>query len=434
MATGTQENRELALLKLQVDTFRRVNQIVGGVYDLDELLHFIIQEAEAAVGAASSCVALYEASDNLLHIKFASGEAGKGVQDLTLEMGRGILGACAAGRKVLRVDDVNQDGRFDASIDCQLSDSQPGNRQPGNPQAGFITTSILAVPILRRGELLGVLELINKKGGPRFTHEDATLLEVVAAQAAIAIENARLFAQTLQTGQLALIGRMASAIIHDLKQPMAVIRGFAELLGSPELEPEKRRMFSSLILADVDRFLVMTEELLDYSRGTPSLHFKELLLGDWLEGVATSMQKTLEGTGITVVTRFKYRGTAWIDPERMRRVLTIIAANARDAMPDGGTFIIVTRKRRRRWELELQDTGGGIPVDLRPRIFEPFVTSGKEHGTGLGLAVARNIVEAHGGTIRVKSRAPGGKPGHASGSQFVISLPINGPSEEETQG
>jgi len=420
MATSTKESRELALLKLQVDTFRRVNHFVGSVYDLEQLLNLIMQEAGAAVGAAASCVALYEPSDHLLHIKFASGEVGKAVQDLALELGRGILGACAEGRKVLRVDNVSHDQRFDASIDSQR---------------GFTTKSILAVPIMRRDELLGVLEVINKKGGSRFTHEDATLLEVVATQAAVAIENARLSSQTLQSEQFSLIGRMAAVIIHDLKQPMAVIRGFAELLGRPEVEPEKRRMFSSLILADVDRFLEVTEELLDYSgRTTSSLQSQEQLLGDWLEGVATSMQETLDGAGIKVVTRFKYRGLARIDPERMHRALTIIAANAGDAMPDGGTFTIITRKRGGRWEMELQDTGVGVPVDLRPRIFEPFVTAGKEHGTGLGLAVVRNIVEAHGGEIRVKSRVPGEEPGHASGSQFVITLPINGASDEETLG
>jgi len=419
MATGTKESRELALLKLQVDTFRRVNRFVGSVYDLEQLLQLIMHEAEAAVDAAASCVALYEPSGRLLHIKFASGEASKGVQGLALELGGGVLGACAAERKALRVNNVYQDRRFGASIDRQT---------------GFTTKSILAVPIMRRDELLGVLEVINKKDGSRFTRQDATSLEVVATQAAVAIENAQLFAQTVQSEELSLIGRMAAGIIHDLKQPMAVIRGFAELLGKPELEPEKRRVFSSLILADVDRFLVMTEDLLDYSRGTPSLHFKELLLGDWLDAVATSMQETLDGAGITVVTRFKYRGPAQIDPERMRRAVTIIAANALDAMSEGGTFTIITRKRGYRWELELQDTGGGVPVDLRPRVFEPFVTAGKEHGTGLGLTVARNIVEAHGGTIRVKSSVPGEEPGHAAGSQFVITLPVKGPQDGAAQG
>ena len=142
----------------------------------------------------------------------------------------------------------------------------------------------------------------------------------------------------------------------------------------------------------------------------------------------------LDSAGIKVDRRFNYRGPARIDPERMLRSLAIIAANARHAMPDGGTFTIMTRKRAGRWELELQDTGTGVPVELRPTIFEPFVTAGKERGTGLGLAVARNIVEAHGGTIRVKSRVSGEGSGLATGSQFVITLAVNGPQNTETWG
>jgi signal transduction histidine kinase len=94
---------------------------------------------------------------------------------------------------------------------------------------------------------------------------------------------------------------MAASIIHDLKQPMAVIRGFAELLGNPNVDPEKRRTFSGLILEDVDRFLGMTQELLDYSRGTTSLQTKEVQLGDWLGGVTRLLREELAGSRAEVV-------------------------------------------------------------------------------------------------------------------------------------
>ena len=141
----------------------------------------------------------------MLHIEFASGEADEGVKHLTLAMGQGVLGEVAATGKTLRVDDARRDPRFDSSIDHQT---------------GFVTKSILATPILRRDELLGVLEVINKKDGPSFTEEDSLMLEVVASQAAVAIENARLLEQIVQSEQLSVIGRMAASIIHDLKQPM----------------------------------------------------------------------------------------------------------------------------------------------------------------------------------------------------------------------
>ena len=261
MARSSKENPEVSLLNLQINTLYQVNRFISSIYNLDQLLDLIMREAETAVSEEASCIALLDSSDNLLHIEFASGEADEGVRHLPLTMGQGILGEVAASGKEIRVEDTRLDPQFDSSVD---------------QQTGFTTKSILATPMLRREELLGVLEVINKKDGSFFTEEDSLLLEVVANQAAVAIENAKLFEQMVQSEQLSVIGDMAASIIHDLKQPMAVIRGFAELLSNPEVAPEKRWAFSQMILEDVDLFLGMTQELLDYSRESMSLQPKEV--------------------------------------------------------------------------------------------------------------------------------------------------------------
>ncbi|MCI0824823.1 MAG: sensor histidine kinase, partial [Chloroflexi bacterium] len=134
-----------------------------------------------------------------------------------------------------------------------------------------------------------------------------------------------------------------------------------------------------------------------------------------------------ESSGVDVVTRLDYRGAVRIDAERMRRVLINIAGNAADAMSAGGTLTLATRKGDNFWELAIEDTGTGIPQDLRDRIFEPFVTSGKEHGTGLGLAIAREIVTGHGGDIRVETRVAGEEDGKAPGSTFFMRIPFELP-------
>lgn len=323
MVDSNREGRELTLRNRQVQTFYRVNQFISSIYNLDDLLDLIMLEAVTAVEAEASCIALRHPTENLLRIEFASGEADEGVKHLTLAMGQGILGHVASTSKALRVDDVRQDPRFEASVDHRT---------------GFISRSVLAVPILRRNELLGVLEVINKKRGPEFTEDDTLLLEVVASQAAVAIENCRLFEEAIQSQQLAVIGRMPASIIHDLKQPMAVIRGFAELLGDPEVDPERRKAFSDMILEDVDQFQSMVQELLDYSRGTVNLQVNEVKLGDWLDTIAGSLRRELASVEVEVVTLLDYRGPVWIDKDRMRRALSNIAANAADAMPGGGVL------------------------------------------------------------------------------------------------
>lgn len=416
MSSSAGPLRETELLRMQVDTFYQVNKFISSIDNLEELLNLIMQEAAAAVEAEASCIALYDPEDNRLHIKFASGEESEGVRHLSQPIEQGILGAAAATSTFVLVEDAQHDPRWDPTNDRIT---------------GFTTRTILATPIRRREELLGVLEVINKRGDPRFTEVDGRLLEVVANQAAIAIENARLFEQMVQSEQLSVIGRMASSIIHDLKKPMSVIRGFAELLASPDMDDDKRRTFSDLIMEDVDRFLSMTQELLDYSRGNISLQPKEVQLGDWLENVMDYLRVDMEASKVALVTNLDYKGPVYIDPDRMRRVVINIAGNATDAMPDGGTFTVATLRADDHWELSLQDTGSGVPQELRLRIFEPFVTSGKDHGTGLGLAVAREIVRGHGGEIRVDSRVAEEEAGRPPGSTFFIRMPFELPNTAE---
>ena len=415
MSSSAGPQRETEILRLQVDTFYQVNRFISSIDNLEDLLTLIMQEAEAAVEAEASCIALYDPEDNRLHIKFASGEESESVRHLSQAIEKGILGAAASTNTFVLVEDAQNDPRWDPTNDRRT---------------GFTTRSILATPIKRREELLGVLEVINKRGGPRFTETDGRLLEVVANQAAIAIENARLVERMVQSEQLSVIGRMASSIIHDLKKPMSVIRGFAELLANPDMDADRRQTFSDLILEDVDRFLGMTQELLDYSRGNISLQPQEVQVGQWLDRIVEYLREDVEASNVSLITELAHRGPVHIDADRLRRVVINIAGNATDAMPKGGTLTISSRVMGDSWELAVADTGTGIPEDLRPRIFEPFVTSGKEHGTGLGLAIAREIVRGHGGDIRIETRTEGEIEGQPSGSTFVITLPLSGVAAE----
>ena len=412
MSIDAEEQRETSVLSRQIKTFYQVNKFISSIYNENELLDLIMQESETAVGAERSCIALYDPSDQRLHITFATGEQNEGVRGVCLAMGQGIIGEVAATNARILVDDVRQDTRHESSVD---------------QGTGFITKSILATPIRRREELLGVLEVINKKDGTLFTENDSRLLEVVANQDAIAIGNIRLVEQMLQSEQLSVIGRMAASIIHDLKKPMAVIRGFAEMLASPNVDAEKRQTFSNLVLEDVDRFLGMTQELLDYSRGQINLELREVELGEWVERVGIFLVEDFAAAKVELVYDLQYTGPVRMDPERMRRVLVNIAGNAADAMAGGGKFTIATRMSGRWWELELTDSGSGsgIPHDLRPKIFDPFVTSGKEDGTGLGLAIVREIVQGHGGAIELDTRISGEVDGQASGTTFLLRFPMD---------
>ncbi len=409
---------EQSLTNKQVGAFYQVSSFINTIDDLGLLLELIMREAEAAVDAEASCIALYDPSDNLLHVEFASGAKSTELRNLSLALGEGVLGHVAATNTTICVDDVRVDSRFEPSVDRKI---------------GFKTRCILATPICHLDARLGVLEVVNKRGGFGFTDEDARLLEIVASQAAIAIENARLLQRIVQSERLSLVGKMATSIAHDMRNPLAVIGGYADLLGSSEIAPEQRRSYSDRLKQATCHLGGMAQELLDYTRGTIHLRLEEIQLGDWLERSIEFLQEDFAVSGIEVVIDQGYQGSIWIDAERMHRVVINLASNARDAMSKGGTLNIATRREGDYWELLMRDTGCGVPAELGSKIFEPFVTTGKEHGTGLGLAIVREIVERHGGVIQLRSSNGDEVGNENSGTTFLIRLPITPPLRSDTQ-
>ena len=413
-------------LSQQIESFYQVSQFVDSIDDIEKLLELIMGEAEAAVGAEAACIALYDPSDERLTIKFASGEKSEEVRGVTLALGQGILGEAASTNTTVRVDTVQEDCRFERSVDEKTQ---------------FSTRSILATPIRRRQVLLGVLEVINKRGELVFSEADARLLEIVAGQAAIAIDNARLLERTLQSDRLSTVGKMASSIIHDFNTPLTLIQGFAELLGDPELPAERRQKYSNLIQEEVQGFVTSAKGLFDYARGDTRLNPEKVQFGAWLETIAGILRLKLSAANIQLRTEFDFGGKVWIDREKMRRVVMNMASNAKDALPDGGTFTISTARDGENWQLGLHDTGSGIPVAQRSKIFELFATFGKQNGTGLGLAMVEEIVQGHGGSVSVGSRVIGENGSTTSGTSFIISAPISPPetdiheiNEEENDG
>ena len=208
--------------------------------------------------------------------------------------------------------------------------------------------------------------------------------------------------------RLSAIGRMASSIIHDLKIPMTNIRSAAALLGRENLSSGMRSEFSSVITHEIDRQVDMTREILDFSRGEMRLKRSSFPLGDLLEEVVKFLENDFHNSGITLMREWSDLGVFEGDRERLRRVLLNLLGNARDAMPDGGVIKIIGFPEDGGIHLSVQDGGAGIPDVVMEKLFTPFITHGKRHGTGLGMAIAKNIVEAHQGSISAHNVPLGG--------------------------
>jgi len=231
--------------------------------------------------------------------------------------------------------------------------------------------------------------------------------------------NRRYLDEVLQAERIALVGRFAASIIHDIKNPLAIISFSAEMASRPEATPEHRKRSEARILKEVDRLNTMVTEILEFTRGTPSpLAFETVDYGFFLKAVVEEFQVDLERRGIQLCVAGELPALDLsLDAPRLGRVFQNLFGNAADALPQGGRIQVRAWLEGDLLHTEVQDSGPGIPPEIADRLFEAFATHGKNKGTGLGLSIARRIVEDHGGSITARNVPEGG-------ACFTILLPL----------
>jgi signal transduction histidine kinase len=223
----------------------------------------------------------------------------------------------------------------------------------------------------------------------------------------------------IQAERLSVLGKFASLILHDIRNPIAILRGFAEMV---QLSPGDTVLVErniGRIIAEADRLNRLASEMLDFSRGDIALNVSIVDLGELVGKVTGTLAEAFAARKVEVVSRVDFAGPVVLDADRMLRALINLADNARKAMPKGGTFTISTAKMGRSVVFEISDTGVGMDKEVQRRLFEPFFTHSEEKGTGLGLCVVKNVVEAHGGKLTYTSEK-------GQGTTFRIAVPVAG--------
>lgn len=380
--------RELMLL---FETERAISQS----YDLREMLGSILDTALTALHARSGAIHLLD-------------ERG-----LTLEM------VSSAGPGAAWLKNGHQSG--EAVIGNVLKTNEPIaiNDLRGIKRGRLSVTSVLAVPIQTKSTgAIGVLELNNKDDRNGFTSEDIKALTVVASQAGRAINAEQRRKDRERSERLTTIGQMLSGIIHDLRTPMTLISGYTQVMALSDKTAE-REQYAHLVLKQVEGLSSMTRDLLAFARGERSILIRKVYVQRFIDEMKEYLEKEFEGSGVNLKTELRYKGAARFDETKMRRVFHNIARNAREAMPGGGKFTITVSTQGGDLVIEFADTGSGIPSDLEGRIFEPFSTSGKVGGTGLGLTMVKQIAEEHRGSVTYVSEPK-------KGTRFTFRVPLAG--------
>jgi signal transduction histidine kinase len=251
------------------------------------------------------------------------------------------------------------------------------------------------------GKITGVFQLLNKKGGD-FTEEDVAYLDALSSHAAVALENAHMAREMVQNERLSAVGRMAAVIIHDIKNPMSTLRVYAQVMKKKSGNEEASKLADEMI-RQIDRFVTMTQEVLDFTRGISSMNFEDVEFNEVMNTILDFIERDLEKNNITLFRDVKYHGLLRLDQDKLMRACYNIVGNARDAMPQGGMLTVATMADGKGVRMNFSDTGIGMPPEVKERIFEPFMTFGKKHGTGLGMAIVKKVIDDHGGTIDIQS-------------------------------
>ncbi len=286
--------------------------------------------------------------------------------------------------------------------------------------------SMIVVPLLARGQNLGALTFATAASGPHYSSLDLAFAEEIAHRAALAIDNARLYQHA--TSATRTRDELIAAVSHDLKNPLATIVTTAELLARSEAPDEKRRRWVESLRKSADAMKHLIEDLLDIARieaGRLTIEEQRCAVGALLAEALDLMQPLAQQKRLRIERQVPAQEVyVRCDRPRVLRVLSNLIGNSIKFTSEGGAITIRAELADREVRFSVTDTGSGIAADEVPHIFERFWQARKTArlGAGLGLAIAKGIVEAHGGQIWAQS-------GAGKGSTFFFTLPLGDPED-----
>ena len=353
-----------------------------------------------------------------------------------------LFGVTFRGEATLRIDDVRKDARY--------GQWSPHN---GMPPGHLPVVSYLAVPVKSRsGEVIGGLFFGHTQAAV-FTEKSERLVEGIAGQAAVAIDNARLYEATKkdaqQRAELLDAERRARAEVerisvmkdeflatlsHELRTPLNAVLGWSGILLSRNKEDNETRRALETIERNARAQAQLIEDLLDMNRivsGKIRLDVQRIDVAPIVEAALDAMRPSADGKAIVIrKTIDPNAGPVHGDPNRLQQVIWNLLTNAVKFTPKGGKIDVVVERVNSHIEITIHDTGIGIAPDFLPHVFERFrqadaSSTRKYGGLGLGLSIVKQLVELHGGSVTVASE------GEGKGATFVVSLPVRAFRESE---
>jgi signal transduction histidine kinase len=406
--------RELARSVGELRALGEIGQAVSSTLDPETVLTTIVANADQLSGTDGGAVYEYEEGTGQLHLRATRKFDEELVAVLRTTpplLGEGAVGQAAALRQPVQIPDLTVEGAYHGPLRTIL------------PRAGF--RAVLAVPLVREGRVLGGLVVARKSPGA-FPPETVELLKTFAAQSALAIQNARLFRELESASRHK--SEFLANMSHELRTPLNAVIGFSEVLQERmfgELN-DKQMEYVQDIHASGRHLLSLINDILDLSKveaGRMELELAPFSIPAALENALILVRERAERHGLRLnLSVDGGLGELVADERKVKQVLLNLLANAVKFTPEGGRVAVSAQPADGFVEVAVTDTGIGIAPEDQEAIFEEFRQVGtdyarKREGTGLGLTLARKLVELHGGRMWVKSAL-------GQGSTFTFTLPV----------
>ncbi|GAK54279.1 putative Histidine kinase [Candidatus Moduliflexus flocculans] len=441
-----QRNRQLSLLN-------HVSQMFSSSLELHTVIETVLKEVQTLLNAFSVSLWLLESDTRELVCKHAKGPGCDALIDMRLRVGQGLTGWAAQQNQTLLIADTWNDARHFKQVGQQAQET---------------SRSMLSIPLRSKGQVIGVLNLTNPNIG-HFTEQDVTLLEPIAAAAATALENARLYTEARreitrreemeeELRQAKSVAEQANqsksvflaSMSHELRTPLNAILGFSQLIArSKRLDPSEQEDLN-IIIRSGEHLLTLINQVLDLSKieaGRMIVNSNEVDLHRLLQDLTDLFSLRAREKGLRLIVECPPNIPHFIisDEVKLRQILINLLNNAIKFTKNGNVTLRVSQSSYQQADIEpsasqnvlqfsIQDTGPGISQAEQEKLFQQFVqtTSGQalQEGSGLGLAISRKFTDMLGGHIHVIS-VPG------EGSTFHITIPMQicdtPPKESVTQ-
>src|SRR5437870_5844463 len=398
---------------------------------IEDLLSHVLERTMRAVSASIGSIMLLDRERQTLRVAVGRGLQEPGRGPVEVKVGEGIAGRVVEMGEAVVVEDIEKDPRFG-----KVNDPRYGGG------------SFICMPLRVSERIVGVVNLAKKEiAGTAgvFSQTDLQFLNALATYTAYAVDNARLFEeaqqaaqrlqevvedqklrltlaqqQMIQAAKLSALGELVAGVAHELNNPLTVLVGASDILE--QQAPEGLKEYAQMIRESTDAARHIVRGLLTFGRQMP-LERRHVMLDELIEKVLALTAADLRIESVKVDRDMAADlPPVWADGNQLQQVLVNLVTNAKQAMaeqPEAERRLRVTTRALGvdRVQISLEDTGPGIPADVLPKIFDPFVTTKGSAGTGLGLSISYGIIREHGGLITADSR-----PGH--GATFTIDLPV----------